>query len=312
MAANLCPECGGDLEYNSVFYVCEVCFTPYNPEDLEPARRAQWAAQAAEVGDQIMLRREGAVATVVINRPEQRNAITLAMWQRFARLFEELDADDTVGLVIVRGADDRAFSAGADVKEFEETRSTPHKARGYRDAFERACDALAGMSKPSIAAVRGYCYGGGFELALSADIRVAAETSSFAIPAARMGLAISHVFVGRMMALAGSGHTGYLLLTGRSVSGTEAHDMGLVSVVVPDAELEAYLAELTADVLALSPNSHRVHKQVMRDLLEFGAHGNVPQSRRGLPRSATDSEDFREGVRAFMEKRSPQFRRGSS
>ena len=312
MDPNVCPNCGGDLESNNVFYVCEVCFTPYNAEDLAPAWQAKWAKQAALVDDQIVVRRDGAVATVVINRPEQRNAITLAMWHWFARLFEELDADDTVGLVIVTGSGDQAFSAGADVKEFEETRSTPQKAREYGGAFEQACDALAAMSTPSVAAVRGYCYGGGFELALSADIRVAAETSAFAIPAARMGLAIGHTFVGRMMALVGPGHTGYLLLTGRSIAGAEARDMGLVNAVVPNVELDAYLTTLAADLLALSPNSHRVHKQAIRDLLEFGAPGNVPKGRLMLPRTATESADFKEGVRAFMEKRSPRFHRGAS
>ena len=310
MDPNVCPLCGGDLDFNQAFYVCEACFTPFNPGELETAWQAQGDEVAAQVGDQILVERDGATATVVINRPAQRNAISLAMWHRFRHIFEELGADDTVGLVRVTGAGDRAFSAGADVKEFEETRATPPKARTYRDAFEAACDALAAMPKPSVAVVRGYCYGGGFELALSADLRIAAESSSFSIPAARMGLAITHTFVSRLTALAGQSNAAYLLLSGRSLAASEAHFMGLVTAVVPGDELDAYVDALGADILALSPHSHAVHKQVLRDLLEYGAPGNVPRARLDLPRRATESDDFREGVRAFMEKRSPRFRRG--
>ena len=309
MDPNACPLCGGNLDFNQAFYVCEECFTPFNPGEIETAWQLKADEIAAQVGDQILVERDGATATIVINRPDQRNAISLAMWHRFIQIFEELGADDAVGLVRIRGAGDRAFSAGADVKEFEETRATPPKARSYRDAFEAACDALAAMPKPSIAVVRGYCYGGGFELALSADLRIAAETSSFSIPAARVGLAITHVFISRITALAGHANAAYLLLSGRSVPGPEAHAMGLVTAVVADAELDAYVDALGADILALSPNSHAVHKGVLRDLLEYGAPANVPQERLMLPRGATESDDFREGVRAFMEKRSPDFRR---
>lgn len=309
METNVCPLCGGELEYNQVFFVCGACFTPFNHGELETAWQAKGDALGAQVGDQIVVQRKGAVASVVINRPDQRNAISLAMWNRFRHLFQELGTDRTIGLVSITGAGDHAFSAGADVKEFEETRSTPTDARSYHQSFEAACDALAMMPQPSLAVVRGYCYGGGFELALSADLRVASESSSFAIPAARMGLAITHAFVSRLTALAGHANASYLLLSGRSVPAIEAHAMGLVNVVVPDDALSAYAEGLGTDILKLSPNSHAVHKAVLRDLLEYGAPGHVSSDRLALPRSATESADFREGVRAFLEKRAPDFRR---
>ncbi|MDE2766381.1 MAG: enoyl-CoA hydratase-related protein [Chloroflexota bacterium] len=302
-----CPLCGGDLDYNQTFYLCEECFTPFSPQELAEAREAKAHSEADAAADDVLVERADSTAVVVLNRPEQRNAITLAMWRRLARVFRELDADGAVRAVIVRGAGDKAFSAGADVTEFERTRSTPEKARAYAEALEDACGALAGMAKPTIAMVKGHCIGGGFELAISADLRVAGESASFALPAARMGLAIGHGFVARIVGLAGQGRAAHLLLTARAVGGAEAAAWGLAEVVTPDDEAQGYAEALAADAARLSPNSHRIHKQVLGDLLRYGAPEAVPRANRALPREAANSDDFREGVRAFMERRPPRF-----
>ena len=302
-----CPLCGGDLDYNQTFYLCEECFTPFNPQELAAARQAKAQSEADAAAGDVLVERADATAAVVLNRPERRNAITLAMWRRLARVFRELDADSAIRAVIVRGAGDKAFSAGADVTEFERTRGTPEKARVYAEALEDACGALAGMAKPTIALVKGHCIGGGFELAISADLRVAGESASFALPAARMGLAIGHGFVARVAGLAGWGRAAYLLLSARAVGGAEAAAWGLADIVTPDAEAQGYAEALAADAARLSPNSHRVHKQVLRDLLRHGAPEAVPPANRALPRAAANSDDFREGVRAFLERRPPRF-----
>ena len=256
---------------------------------------------------ELLVQRDGAVATVVLNRPEQRNAITLDMWQRLPGILRELDADPSVRAVIVTGAGDAAFSAGADIKEFEATRSTPDKAANYREQFEAACDTLAELGTPTIAVVRGYCIGGGFELALSADLRIAAEGSSFGIPAARLGIAIVHQVVARIAALAGPSSALYLLMSGRHVPAEQALAMGLLNEVHPPGALDERVAELVRDITELSPLSHRVHKGVVQDLTRFGTVDAVPPDLLRRPLESTMSADFQEGVRAFTEKRKPRF-----
>lgn len=302
-----CPLCGADLEFNQVFYVCEGCFTPFNPGELEQVYLNQARESAELVGDQIIVEKKNKVATVIINRPEQRNAISLNMWHRFKYLFEELDGDSDIRLVVLRGQGSISFSAGADIKEFEQTRATPQQARHYRQAFDSACDALYNLNKPSIAVIQGHCFGGGFELALCADLRISSESASFAIPAAKMGLAIPHSFVSKIASISGHGNAAYMLLTSMSITSEDAHRTGLVNVVIETNELEDYLKDLTVQILSLSPNSHSIHKQVLRDIENFGAPANVPSSRLNAPRRATENPDFHEGVRAFLEKRKPDF-----
>ena len=257
--------------------------------------------------DSLLVERDGAVATLTLNRPEQRNAISYEMWQGLPAIFAELDADETVRAVLLTGAGEKAFSAGADIKDFEETRSTPDRARNYRQAVHDACDALNAVSKPTIAAIRGYCLGGGLELALYADVRIASTDAQFGLPAAKRGIGVSHGHIDRLLRLAGHGDTAYLMLTGRMISAERALVAGVVSVVVDNDALVHDARALAEEIASLSPVSHRTHKQVIRDLLEFGAADQVPEERlRALDRVEA-SEDFLEGVRSFREKRPPNF-----
>ena len=259
------------------------------------------------MSDELLLERNGAVATLTLNRPEQRNAISYDMWQRMPALFAELDADATVRAVLLTGAGEKAFSAGADIKDFEETRSTPDRARNYREAVHAACDALNALSKPTIAAIRGYCLGGGLELALYADVRIASNDAQFGLPAAKRGIGVSHGHIDRLLRLAGPGDTAYLMLTGRMIPAERALASGVISVMVDGDTLMEEARSLAEEIASLSPVSHRTHKQVIRDLLEFGAADQVPEERlRALDRVEA-SEDFLEGVRSFREKRPPNF-----
>ncbi|MEX2431108.1 MAG: enoyl-CoA hydratase-related protein [Dehalococcoidia bacterium] len=263
------------------------------------------AGQDGENG--LLLRKHGQVATVVINRPEQRNAISHAMWQRMPSLFRELEADPDVRVVLLTGAGNKAFSAGADIKDFEESRSTPKKASDYRGHVESACEALGALSKPTIAVIRGYCIGGGFELSLCADLRIGSTDAQTGLPAAKRGLAAAHHFVERMVALCGAGHTAYLLLSGRLVDASTAASMGILNAVHPAGELDGAVQQLVDEMLELSPVSLRLHKAIIRDIVEYGSRHHVPADRLAAASEAERSEDFKEGVRAFLEKRKPRF-----
>ena len=259
------------------------------------------------MSDEIVVRRSGSTATVVINRPQQRNAITYHMWGQFPAIFSELDADPSVRVVLLTGEGEKAFSAGADIKDFEDTRSTPDKARDYKGRVEAACEALAALSKPTIVVARGYCVGGGFELAIHADIRIGDDTAQIGLPAAKRGIAVGHHFMSRLEHLAGAAHTSYLLLSARFLNAEESRNAGLLNAVVAPADLDTFVRELVADIAETSPMSHRVHKAVIKDLIEYGSADSVPEGRLALPSAADDSDDFREGVRSFMEKRKPSF-----
>lgn len=259
------------------------------------------------MSDELVVRRFGASATVVINRPDQRNAITYDMWGQFPAILAELDADPSVRVILITGEGEKAFSAGADIKDFQETRSTPEKSKNYRANVEGACVALASLSKPSIVVVRGFCIGGGFELAIHADIRVGADTAQIGLPAAKRGIAIGHSFISRLEHLAGAAHTSYMLLSARLMSAEDARNAGLLSVVVPANELDAFVDGLVTDIAETSPVSHRMHKAVIADLIEHGSLELIPQERRDLPSTSETSEDFWEGVRSFVEKRKPNF-----
>jgi enoyl-CoA hydratase len=257
----------------------------------------------------LVVTREGAVVTIVINRPAQRNAIPFEMWGELELVFNNINSDSSVGMLVLKGAGDYAFSAGADIKDFEKTRSTPKKSEFYRERFERACKALQDLSIPTLAQVHGYCIGAGFELALQADVRFAANNVQMGIPAARMGLAISHEFVSRLSELVGVGNASYLLLSGRLISSEEALRMGLVSNVCTLEELPMEVAQLTSEIMQLSPNSHRLHKEVLRDLHIYGSVSMTPSERLRLPHKSTEGNDFHEAVRAFIEGRRPTFGR---
>lgn len=259
------------------------------------------------MSDDLIVRREGAVATLVINRPEQRNAISYTMWESIPKLLADIDADDGIRAVVLTGAGDKAFSSGADIKDFEATRSTPERARAYRDAVHNACRTLDSLSKPTIAAIRGYCLGGGLELALYADIRIASTDARFGLPAAKRGIAVSHDHIDRLARLAGPGDTAYLMLTGRTIPAERALSSGVVSLLVEGEALPDEAAALATEIAELSPVSHRFHKRVLRDLIEFGTAAQVPADRLDSMSSTEASEDFLEGVRSFMEKRPPRF-----
>ena len=247
------------------------------------------------------------VATVIINRPEKRNAIDYAGWLELRRAAEELERDPQVRVVLMRGAGDMAFSAGADIADFDEYRSDSERAKVYAAAFEGAMDAIEAISKPTICMIKGFCIGGGCELSMAADMRFAADNSRFGIPVAHLGLLIGYSEMSRLLSLVGPGNAASILLTGRTFDAQEALRMGLVNGVYPVDKVEPSVRELAESMVTLAPLSQSRHKRIMRTVLQNPSLRDLTPEELELPFANFDSDDFREGRNAFLERRKPTF-----
>ena len=257
--------------------------------------------------DGIRLERRGSVATIIIDTPERRNAISYDGWLRLGRIARILAEDDDARVVVITGSGDEAFSAGADIKDFDKYRTDSGQARVYQAAFDAAVAAIESLAVPTVCKIKGYCVGGGCELTLAADVRVAADNARFGIPAARLGIVIGYEEMRRLVALVGPGRASYLLMSGRIVGVEEASSFGLVDRVIPLAEVDEYVAELAEEMSRLAPLSHSQHKQIMRRVTEAPLLEGLTAEERDLPFVNFDSADFVEGRRAFLERRRPVF-----
>ena len=258
--------------------------------------------------DSILLvdKQEDGIATVTINRPQVRNAMNYEMLQLLPRVMADLEQDESVRVIVLRGAGEEAFAAGADISEFKERRSTPELAQHYNEVSEQAMASIEAVKKPTIAMIYGYAMGGGCQTIAVCDLRIAADTAKFGIPAAKLGLAIGLGYARRLTQLVGPAYAKEILFTARTYPAQEALQMGLVNKVVPAAELAETTYALARDMLKNAPLSIQSAKQsvdiVLRNPGLEGVDGHA------LFGWIFGSEDFAEGTRAFMEKRRPVFR----
>ena len=257
--------------------------------------------------DDILLDRSDGIATVTFNRPDQRNAIDYRGWLELRRIAIDLDRDDSVRVVVFTGAGDRAFSAGADIKDFESYRDNSEKAQVYAEAFDGAMDAIEAISKPTVCLIKGFCVGGGCEMSMACDIRIAADNSRFGIPVARLGILVGYREMRRLINLVGPGNASYILLSARLLDSAEALRVGLVNQVVPLAEVDDCVYDLAREMAPLAPLSQARHKLIRQLVLANPALEGLTPEQQILPFTNFDSEDFQEGRSAFVERRQPNF-----
>lgn len=251
---------------------------------------------------------DGAIATLTFNRPERRNAITFDMWNLLQRLLVDLKDDPQVRVIVLRGAGQEAFAAGADISEFGTHRNNAAKATLYNAAFDAAMDMAEAVGKPTLCLISGACVGGGCEFATACDIRIAADNARFGVPIARLGLPVGFREMRRMVRLIGHAKTMELLLTAEIIPAAEALHIGLVNHVVPLDTVEAFTYDMAQKIADLAPVVHRVHKDILRIVLENPALDGLTPAHHALAVSPFDTEDFQEGWRAFLDKRPPHFR----
>ena len=258
--------------------------------------------------DEILVSVDDSIATVTFNRPDQRNAISYHGWLELRRIAVDLEHDDDVKVVVFTGAGDAAFSAGADIKDFETYRNNSAKAKVYSEAFDGAMDSIEALSKPTISLIKGFCVGGGCELSTATDIRIAAEDSRFGIPVARLGILVGYKEMRRLVRLVGPGNASYILLSARLIGAQEAHRIGLVTQVVPTDDVTEAAYGLAREIVPLAPLSQARHKQILQTVLDNPAVEFLSDDEQHLPFANFDSEDFQEGRSAFIERRTPQFK----
>jgi enoyl-CoA hydratase/carnithine racemase len=247
------------------------------------------------------------IGVITFNNPDKRNAMSLDMWEGLGEALIDLRGDPEVRVVILVGAGDKAFVSGADISQFEKSRHNAAASEEYskRSAAQRAL--LADYPKPTIACIRGFCLGGGLQVAMMTDIRIAAQNSQFGIPAAKLGIAYGYDGLKHLVSLVGPSWARLLMYTGMRIDSAEALRIGLVDRVVPDSELWDATTDIARTISGNAPLAISAAKITIAQVLKDPDKRDMDAiNQAGV--ACMDSEDFREGRRAFMEKRKPEFK----
>ena len=258
---------------------------------------------SAPISDHVLVTRDGPIVTLTFNRPEARNAMTWDMYQRLYDSCEEVDADDSIRVLVLKGAGGKAFVAGTDISQFTEFESAEDGLRYERDGDQRT-SRIARVKKPVIAQIQGVAVGGGFGIAAGADVRIATPDARFGLPMSRtLGNCLSMQAYARFMDLLGPSRLKELMFTARLLSADEALSAGFVHEIVSAQAIEARVLELAQTIASHAPITLWVTKEAIRRIQESRA---LPDGD-DLIAATYGSADFREGVRAFVAKRPPRW-----
>lgn len=250
---------------------------------------------------------ERGIATITIDNPGRHNAMTLEMWQALPALTAQADADAAVRAIVLTGSGERAFCAGADISQFGEARGSEAAVGEYDRAVAAGDAALARAAKPTVAVVRGVCFGGGLGLAMACDLRFAREGARFRFPAARLGLGYGYEGVRTLVRQLGHAVAADILFSARIVASDEAERLGLVNRVWPAESFEAEVAAYLAGVAKNAPLTLMTAKRALAELSREEAERDR-QAVAALVAACFRSADYREGQAAFRERREPVFR----
>ena len=255
--------------------------------------------------DTILVQRDGAIATVVLNRPDKLNALTKPMWRRLGEAMTGLSGDEDLRCVVLRGAGGKSFAPGNDISEFATERADSAQAKAYGEILHDTLSAIRDCRHPTVALIEGICVGGGLEIAALCDLRICGESSRFGVPIKRLGLVMAYAEIEGLLGLVGRAATLEILLEGRVFGAQEAKDMGLVNRVVPDDRVEAEAMETARRIAEGAPLVARWHKKFLRRLADPRP---LTQAELDEGFACFDTEDFRIGYRSFLDKTEPEFK----
>lgn len=254
----------------------------------------------------IVAEKQGHLGRVIFDNPQRHNAVSKPMWDMLADTMQRFDADDSVRVIVLEGAGDKAFVSGADISKFENERADAALIKEYGVSVNRAYASVQFALKPTIAKIDGYCYGGGMGIAVCCDIRICSEESSFCIPAAKLGVGYAHENTKVLMDLVGPSYTKEIFYTGRRFSAEEAWRMGLVNQVVASATLDEYVSDYVDVMTGNAPLSLKTTNLIVNELLKEESDQDLALCEQ-LVDECSASQDIHEGRQAFMEKRKPSF-----
>jgi len=256
------------------------------------------------MSDLILVERDGAIATVVLNAPARLNALSLAAWSELGARMRELSATADLRCVVLRGAGTSAFAAGADIAEFPQARANSTQGKVYGELIAATMQAIGECVHPTVAMIHGVCVGGGLEVALMCDLRICGESSRFGIPVNRLGLTMGYGELMGLLTVVGPATAMEILLEGRVFGAQEAFAKGLVQRVVADDQVETEVDAAAARIANGAPLVARWHKQFIRRLRP---HEQLSAAEWNEGFACFDTADYREGLRAFLAKQQPKF-----
>jgi enoyl-CoA hydratase len=256
--------------------------------------------------DKLIGRRDGAVGHVVFNNPAKHNAVSLEMWQTATKVVTEFANNPGIRVLVVTGNGGKAFVSGADISKFESERSSEEAATKYNATSAAFYEALYNFGKPTIAKIRGYCIGGGMNVAACCDLRYCNEAAKFSVPAAQRALGYGFAPISRAAEIIGLSRTLEMIYTARQFTATEAYAMGLVNAVHPDAELDQAVDATCAQIAGNAPLTIALAKATAREIGKPDAQRDFAKLS-AMSKACFDSQDYKEATRSFMEKRKPVF-----
>jgi enoyl-CoA hydratase len=257
--------------------------------------------------EKLVAKKENGIGWITFNNPARHNAVSLDMWQALPVALDDYAKDPEVRVVILKGAGEKAFVAGADISQFKEKRSSPEGVREYNTAADDANKALQICPKPTIAMIRGYCIGGGTAIAIGCDFRIAADDARFGVPAAKLGLGYRFSGIKRLCDVVGPAFASEIFFTARQFNAQEALAMNLINRMVPVADLEKYTLDYAATIVANAPLTIAAVKRSVMEYLKDPKDRDLALCQKMVD-DCYASEDYVEGQTAFMEKRKPAFK----
>lgn len=261
----------------------------------------------ASAPQQILTEFKDGIARLTFNNPARHNAMSLEMWTHGADLLEAFGRDENVRAILLTGAGDQAFVAGADISKFGDERASREAVETYDRAVARFQQVMRSLEKPTIARINGFCIGGGLAIAIECDIRVCSDKSRFSVPAAKLGIGYAMDGIRRLRTLVGPAFAAEIFYTARQFTADEAVMMGLVNRVLPEAELDTHVEDLIGRISENAPLAIQTARRALIEL-EKPAKDQDAAACDALVLKCMESEDYVEGRTAFMEKRKPKFR----
>jgi len=247
------------------------------------------------------------IGWITFNNPERRNAMSMDMWQGLAEILQQLEMEDSLKVVVLKGAGDKAFVSGADISEFEAKRNSQEQRDAYEAAFDEAQNRLKNFTLPVIAMIQGFCVGGGLALALNTDVRIATEDSRFAIPAAKLGLGYGYESIKTLTSIVGPSFSKDILFSARFLHADEALRIGLINQMVSRDSLRTKVLEYASSLAENAPLTIKSIKAAVSEVVKDPGQAG-PEYVAKLVNDCFLSEDYKEGRKAFMEKRKPDFK----